>query len=73
MKCFINGDLALSRPPEGIQRLLSAALEMPCRYTRCKLRPWTYYCLFGLLSVSGLRSAKPVTSNFRTSISMPLC
>lgn len=22
---------------------------------RCKLRPWTYYCLFGLLSVSGLR------------------
>jgi integrase/recombinase XerD len=40
---------------EDIQRLLSAALEMPCRYTRCKLRPWTYYCLFGLLSVSGLR------------------
>src|SRR5208282_5004087 len=40
---------------EDIQRLLSAALEMPCRYARCKLRPWTYYCLFGLLSVSGLR------------------
>lgn len=40
---------------DDIQRLLSAALEMPCRYTRCKLRPWTYYCLFGLLSVSGLR------------------
>ena len=40
---------------EDIQRLLSAALEMPCRYTLCKLRPWTYYCLFGLLSVSGLR------------------
>ncbi|RJT19651.1 integrase [Mesorhizobium waimense] len=40
---------------EDIQRLLSAALEMPCQYTRCKLRPWTYYCLFGLLSVSGLR------------------
>ncbi|MGB5102142.1 MAG: tyrosine-type recombinase/integrase, partial [Steroidobacteraceae bacterium] len=40
---------------EDIQRLLSAAFEMPCRYTRCKLRPWTYYCLFGLLSVSGLR------------------
>jgi integrase len=40
---------------EDIQRLLSAALELPCRYTRCKLRPWTYYCLFGLLSVSGLR------------------
>jgi integrase/recombinase XerD len=40
---------------EDIQRLLSAALEMPCRYTHCKLRPWTYYCLFGLLSASGLR------------------
>ncbi|MCK9553606.1 tyrosine-type recombinase/integrase [Aquamicrobium sp.] len=40
---------------EEVQRLLSAALDMPCRYTRCQLRPWTYYCLFGLLSVSGLR------------------
>lgn len=40
---------------EEIQQLLSAALDMPCRYTRCQLRPWTYYCLFGLLSVSGLR------------------
>jgi integrase len=28
---------------------------MPCRYERGKLRPWIYYCLFGLLSVSGLR------------------
>jgi integrase/recombinase XerD len=40
---------------KDIQRLLAAAREMPCRYTRCKLRPWTYYCLFGLLSLSGLR------------------
>ncbi|MGB9434045.1 MAG: tyrosine-type recombinase/integrase [Candidatus Acidiferrum sp.] len=38
-----------------IHRLLSAALKMPCRYERGKLRPWVYYCLFGLLSVSGLR------------------
>ena len=35
--------------------LLRAALNMPCRYERGKLRPWVYYCLFGLLSVSGLR------------------
>ena len=28
---------------------------MPCRCERGELRPWTYYCLFGLLSVSGLR------------------
>ena len=28
---------------------------MPCRYERGQLRPWVYYCLFGLLSVSGLR------------------
>ena len=38
-----------------IHRLLSAALKMPCRYERGRLRPWVYYCLFGLLSVSGLR------------------
>lgn len=37
-----------------IQSLLSAALKMPYR-KRGKLRPWVYYCLFGLLSVSGLR------------------
>ncbi len=35
-----------------IQALLDAALKMRCRTA---LRPWTYYCLIGLLSVSGLR------------------
>ncbi len=40
---------------EEIRSLLRAALRMPRRYRRSKLRPWTYYCLFGLLSVSGLR------------------
>ena len=35
--------------------LLRAALTMRCRYKRGRLRPWVYYCLFGLLSVSGLR------------------
>ena len=35
--------------------MLRAALRMPYRYERGKLRPWVYYCLFGLLSVSGLR------------------
>jgi integrase len=38
-----------------IRDLLHAALTMPYRYERGKLRPWVYYCLFGLLSVSGLR------------------
>jgi integrase len=28
---------------------------MECRYERGKLRPWVFYCLFGLLTVSGLR------------------
>ena len=37
-----------------IQSLLGAALKMQYR-ERGKLRPWVYYCLFGLLSVSGLR------------------
>jgi integrase len=40
---------------EEIRSLLRAALSMPYRYERGKLRPRVYYCLFGLLSVSGLR------------------
>jgi len=40
---------------EEIKRLLRAALQMPCRYERSELRPWTYHGLFGLLSVTGLR------------------
>lgn len=40
---------------EEICSLLRAALRMPYRYERGNLRPWVYYCLFGLLSVSGLR------------------
>jgi integrase/recombinase XerD len=40
---------------EEIRSLLRAALRLPHRYRRGKLRPWTFYCLFGLLSVSGLR------------------
>jgi integrase/recombinase XerD len=40
---------------DEIRRLLHAALSMRCRYERGELLPWTYYCLFGLLSVSGLR------------------
>jgi integrase/recombinase XerD len=35
-----------------ITGLLRAALALPARGG---LRPWTYYCLFGLLSVTGLR------------------
>jgi integrase/recombinase XerD len=40
---------------EEIRSLLRTALKMPYRYGRGKLRPWVYHCLFGLLSVSGLR------------------
>ncbi len=40
---------------EEIRSLLRAALQMPHRYQCGQLRPWTFYCLFGLLSVSGLR------------------
>jgi integrase/recombinase XerD len=40
---------------EEIRRLLQAAVNLPYRYDCGKLRPWVYYCLFGLLSVSGLR------------------
>jgi len=37
---------------DEIRGLLRAALELP---GRGGLRPWTYHCLIGLLSVSGLR------------------
>ncbi len=40
---------------EEIERLLRAARGMPHRYRSGALLPWVYYCLFGLLSVSGLR------------------
>ena len=41
-----------------IEQLLRATLNLPlsprhCK--RCALLPWVYYCLFGLLSVAGLR------------------
>jgi len=38
-----------------IRSLLRAALAMSCRFERGTLRPWVYYSLLGLLSVSGLR------------------
>jgi integrase/recombinase XerD len=38
-----------------VRALLRAALEMPYRNEREELLPSTYYCLFGLLSVSGMR------------------
>ena len=37
---------------EEVERLLRASLELS---PATGLRPWTYYCLLGLLSVSGLR------------------
>ena len=40
---------------DEIRSLLRAALQMPYRYEHGALRPWIYHCLFGLLSVSGLR------------------
>lgn len=40
---------------EEIRKLLRAALDMRCRFESGKLLPWVYYCLFGLLSVTGLR------------------
>ena len=37
---------------EEIQRLLRAAKSRPSHHP---LQPWTYYCFFGLLAVTGLR------------------
>ena len=40
---------------QELEDLLDAALHMPHRYQSGALLPWVYYCLFGLLSVTGLR------------------
>lgn len=40
---------------EEIQRLLAAALQLPIAWPSTPLRPWVYHCLFGLLSVTGMR------------------
>lgn len=40
---------------DEIRNLLRATLQMRCRYERSALRPRTFYCLLGLLSVSGMR------------------
>lgn len=40
---------------DEMRRLLCAALRMPHRFERGALQPLTYHCLFGLLSVSGMR------------------
>jgi len=55
---------------EEIRRLLCAALRMPYRFERGKLRPWVYYCLFGLLSVSGLRLGE--ACNLELQVKMPI-
>lgn len=40
---------------QEIEALLDAARHMPHRYQSGVLLPWVCYCLFGLLSVTGLR------------------
>jgi integrase len=40
---------------DEIRSLLRAALRIPCRHRGGELQPRVYYCLFGLLSVTGLR------------------
>jgi integrase len=50
---------------DEIESLLDAALKMPCRYERCALRPWVFHCLFGLLSVTGLRVGEALSLELR--------
>ena len=40
---------------EEVRRLLAAALQLPTDRSSSALRPWTYHCLLGLLTVTGLR------------------
>lgn len=40
---------------EEICKLLELSLNLPQHYKKCALMPWVYHCVFGLLSVTGLR------------------
>ena len=40
---------------QEVQHLLAAALRLPTAWPSTPLRPWVFHCLFGLLSVTGLR------------------
>jgi integrase/recombinase XerD len=40
---------------QEVRQLLDAALQLPTTWPSTPLRPWVFHCLFGLLSVTGLR------------------
>jgi integrase len=50
---------------DEIGRLLRAARDMTNRYERGALRPWVFHCLYGLLSVSGLRLGEALNLELR--------
>jgi len=50
---------------DEIESLLCAALKMPFRFERGALRPWVFHCLFGLLSVTGLRVGEALNLELR--------
>jgi integrase len=50
---------------QEIEQLLAAALRLPTAWPRTPLRPHLYHCLFGLLSVTGLRISEAL--NLRVS------
>jgi len=53
---LVRGRSQRARPylysDQEVRQLLEAARHLPSTYS---LRPWTYYCFFGLLAVTGMR------------------
>ena len=53
---LVRGRSRRARPylysDQEVRQLLEAARHLPSTYS---LRPWTYYCFFGLLAVTGMR------------------
>src|SRR5580693_8470748 len=53
---LVRGRSRRARPylysDQEVRQLLAAARHLPSTYS---LRPWTYYCFFGLLAVTGMR------------------
>lgn len=56
-----------------IRSLLRVALAMPYHYERGALRPWIFHCLFGLLSVSGLRVGEALNLELQDVDLLPCC
>src|SRR6516164_8596604 len=69
---LVRGGTRRARPylysDQEIYQLLEAARNLPSTYS---LRPWTYYCLFRLVAVTGLRLGEALNLQCQSSRAEP--